>query len=134
MGLVAAMDEVDNIIVETIRNQSFTGAFIACFYTGQSFPDHCEPMSRDPAPETGQPFGPDFPAQLRTALELNAAVHDGAIMVGRSMPGEPYRVAGWSFRLFPPRGRIRSLRRSCLSSSGRKCGIQRTLFHATNFV
>lgn len=117
------MDEVDTIIVDSIRNHRFTGAFIACFYTGRNFPDHCEPMFRDPAPEVGRPFGTDFPAQLRTALKLNAAVHDGAVMIGRNIAGEPYRVVGWSFRLFPPRSRVQappnrgSAFNSCLAMS-----------------
>jgi len=47
------------------------------------------------------PFDSTFPAVLARVTAQNAAVHDGAIIVGRTQTTEPYLVVGWSFRLFP---------------------------------
>lgn len=59
-------------------------------------------MQRDPAPPVGMPFALDFPDIFGAALDLNAAIHDGAVMIGRADPGHPYLVVGWSYRLHPP--------------------------------
>lgn len=72
-----------------------------CFYSG-SMPPFSTPMPRDPLPVKGVPFDEQFPDVLADVLLSNAAVHDGAIMLGRSNPSEGYKVAGWSHRLHPP--------------------------------
>jgi hypothetical protein len=48
-------------------------------------------------------FDGGFPEVFRRAIERNPAIHDGAVMVGRERIGESYKIAGWSFRLFPDR-------------------------------
>jgi hypothetical protein len=57
-------------------------------------------MPRTPSPSVGQLFDEDFAAVLATAIRLNPAVHDGAIMIGRADCYSPYIISGWSFRLF----------------------------------
>jgi hypothetical protein len=47
------------------------------------------------------PFDITFPDVFAAATRQNPAVHDGAVMVGRDHVSEPYRIIGWSFRLFP---------------------------------
>ena len=76
---------------------------IACLYTGK-VPNHCAPMPRNPQPPVGQPIDKGLPETLAQAVELNDAIHDGALMIGRARAGEPYRITGWSFRLLPPDG------------------------------
>lgn len=73
---------------------------ILCFYTG-CLPSDCGPMPRDPAPAVGSPFDERFAFVLSNATRLNPAVHDGAIMIGRTDTSSPYLISGWSFRLFP---------------------------------
>jgi hypothetical protein len=58
-------------------------------------------MLRHPAPPLDRPFDATFPGLLAEAVEVNPAIHDGAILVGRSAAEQVYRIAGWSFRLFP---------------------------------
>ena len=58
-------------------------------------------MLRLPEPETGQELDDAFDEHLSAALALNDAVHDGAVMVGRTSALERYRICGWSYRLFP---------------------------------
>lgn len=58
-------------------------------------------MPRWPMPPTGILFGETFQLTLDQAITQNPAVHDGAVMVGRTHCNEPYRIIGWSFRLFP---------------------------------
>jgi len=99
------MDEVDRIFrcVDGLRGSEAT--VIGCLYTGPDLPPHCAPMPRMPEPMSGMIFDDGFPSVLERAIERNPAVHDGAIMIGRPTGSLPYRVAGWSYRLFPPRGR-----------------------------
>ena len=97
---------------------------IVCLYTAPNPPASCEPMPRRPAPAVGMPFDRTFPAVLARATGENPAVRDGAIIVGRTRRNEPYRIAGWSFRLFPQvtvadgRPNRGSAFNSCLSMSG----------------
>jgi hypothetical protein len=58
-------------------------------------------MLRSPEPAVGQPLDASFPDHLAKALDVNTAVHDGAVMLGRDDTNSPYRVTGWSYRLFP---------------------------------
>lgn len=74
---------------------------ILCFYSGP-MPQFSTPMPRDPLPGGGSPFDEQFLHILTDALLRNEAVHDGAIMLGRSDSGGVYRVTGWSHRLHPP--------------------------------
>ena len=79
-----------------------SGPLLLCFLTGDA-DACCEPMPRDPMPASGAPFGKDFPDQLRSALALNPAVHDGAILLRRPHLAAPYVIDGWSYRLMAPR-------------------------------
>lgn len=83
------------------RRPASTLPVILCFFTGQQ-PRAATPMPRDPAPPVGGRFGADFPEVLATAVALNPSIHDGAVMIGRTVAGEPYRIRGWSHRLHPP--------------------------------
>lgn len=75
---------------------------IACLYTGKTSPPNCEPMPRSPMPPLGAGINADLSRCIATAWELNPAVHDGAIMIGREKKDLDYRVKGWSYRLYPP--------------------------------
>lgn len=77
-------------------------SMMLCLFTGSKLPDCCAAMSREPQPDTGAVFGKDFLDVYARAIAQNAAAHDGAVMVGRRSAAEPYRLEGWSYRLFPP--------------------------------
>lgn len=72
-----------------------------CFYTG-SMPQFASPMPRDPLPKEGSPFDEQFVHVIADALLRNDAIHDGAVMLGRSGSSGVYKVMGWSHRLHPP--------------------------------
>jgi hypothetical protein len=93
------MTRTEEIIAASIRHQTAHATYIICLFTGD-LPAACEAMPRLPSPQTGIPFDDSFPEVLAQAVNLNPAVHDGAIMVGRTDSGCAYQVAGWSFRLF----------------------------------
>jgi hypothetical protein len=84
------------------RAHNWPTSLILCFFTGFNTPDYSTPMLRDPEPYTGDLFSQTFLELYRKALHLNPAVHDGAVMIGRATRNESYRIAGWSYRLFPP--------------------------------
>jgi hypothetical protein len=77
-----------------------------------------------PEPVAGMIFDDGFSSVLGRTLELNAAIHDCAIMIGRSVSMLPYYIVGWSYRLFPPHGACEaepnrgSAFNSCLVMSG----------------
>jgi hypothetical protein len=96
------MDKLDILFVELLKRWTGALPIIACLYTGSTTPSPCVPMLRSPEPQTGQPLDELFADHLASALVLNPAVHDGAIMLGRENKSSPYRIAGWSYRLFPP--------------------------------
>jgi len=113
--------------VEILRpfvcEQRDRGTAIICLFTGR-LPPFCEAMSRLPSPEIGMPLDGSFHALFAEATKLNPAIHDGAIMVGRTSPSDAYLIAGWSFRLFaghapttPPVTNRGSAFNSCLSMS-----------------
>jgi hypothetical protein len=117
------MDEVDRIFVCIDAQRSATSTIIACLYTRIDLPPHCAPMPRLPEPVTGMIFDNGFPSVLGRTLELNAAIHDGAIMIGRSVSMLLYYIIGWSYRLFSPQGACKaqpnrgSAFNSCLAMS-----------------
>lgn len=74
---------------------------ILCFFTGEQ-PSDASAMPRDPTPPVGSPFATNFAQTFAEALAVNPAVHDGAVMIGRDSPDQPYKVVGWSYRLHPP--------------------------------
>lgn len=98
-------DEIDRAFRALTNIAPKPSPIIACLYTGK-VPNHCAPMPRNPAPPLGQPIDRDLAATLARAVELNEAVHDGAIMIGRPRATEAYRITGWSFRLLPPDGAV----------------------------
>jgi hypothetical protein len=104
----ARLDQTNHIIVDVLSEPLLAGPFIACFFTGEGIPPFCEPMERDPLPELGWEFDASFSSRLISALERNSSIHDGAMMIGRDSHAGPYRLLGWSFRLFPPKAEIRS--------------------------
>lgn len=59
-------------------------------------------MLRVPAPATGARITGSIHHELDAAIALNPAVHDGAIILGRSQTYENYTIRGWSYRLLPP--------------------------------
>jgi hypothetical protein len=94
------LKNIDRIFQSLLGHPS-GATLIVCFFTGPKLPDRCAPMLRHPAPPIDRPFDTTFPRLLAEAAGVNPAVHDGAIMVGRSAAEQGYRIAGWSFRLFP---------------------------------
>lgn len=60
-------------------------------------------MLRSPEPGIGQVLDQAFADHLAAAVALNPAAHDGAVMLGRGDETSPYRITGWSYRLFPGR-------------------------------
>lgn len=77
-------------------------SMMLCLFTGSKLPGFCAAMPREPKPDTGAELGGDFLDVYARAIAQNAAAHDGAIMVGRRSAADPYRLKGWSYRLFPP--------------------------------
>ena len=94
--------ELDQVFRRFAISQGTNGTMIACLYTGRHFPGFCMPMPRDPAPATGMLLNDEFYEHVGEAIKLNPSIHDGAIMSGRSVINAPYKVTGWSFRLFAP--------------------------------
>ena len=77
---------------------------IVCFFTGRCLPQFVAPMGLLPEPPVNCAFDADFAGVRASVLQLNPAVHDGAVMVGRESAAEDYRIVGWSHRMFPPEG------------------------------
>lgn len=77
---------------------------IVCFFTGKRLPKFVAPMVLVPEPPVNCAFDAHFAGVRASALQLNPAVHDGAVMVGRENAAEDYRIVGWSHRMFPPEG------------------------------
>lgn len=92
---------IDDVFRKMAGRHRAEGTLIVCFYTGGKVPSSCAAMPRSPVPATGVPFDQEFPELLAQAIATNPAIHDGAMMVGRSNPSDVYVVTGWSFRLFP---------------------------------
>ena len=90
-------------VERVLHGVAVTGhSMIVCLFTGSGAPSYLEPMARDPIPPTGVPFDAGFPRLYQSALQQNEAIHDGAILLGRTVAGEGYQVAGWSMRMYPP--------------------------------
>jgi hypothetical protein len=96
------MNTQEQIIADLAAQRAGRSTVILCLFTGARLPAACEPMVRFPVPRTDILFDGRFPQELAQAIAQNPAVEDGAIMVGRVSAAVPYRVVGWSFRLFPP--------------------------------
>jgi hypothetical protein len=117
------MDEIDTIFLRVRDQAAVTSPVIGCLYTGRMLPRYCSPMPRFPEASIGMILDENFQAILARSLAMNPAIHDGAIMIGRSGEGEDYRIVGWSYRLFPPEGNCRtepnrgSAFNSCLAMS-----------------
>jgi hypothetical protein len=77
---------------------------IICFFTGKCLPQFIAPMVLVPEPPVNCAFDLDFANVRASALQLNPAVHDGAVMIGRETEAANYRIVGWSHRMFPPEG------------------------------
>lgn len=100
MGNLDRFAKFDSIVIGASKKIAGTG--MLCFFTGHRFPPFCAPMRRSPEPPVGQLFDSEFHRHFSAALDLNPAVHDGAIMIGRDFTSQDYSIKGWSFRLFPP--------------------------------
>ena len=100
------MDDIDRIFESLAESNLVLPIF--CLYSGRTMPEYCEPMYRIPSAPIGGALDSGVSALISNALELNPAYHDGAVMVGRSMPSSAYMITGWSFRLFPPPPGLRS--------------------------
>ena len=95
------MDQIDRIFVLIANGPAGSAPAIACLYTGPTRPPSCAPMLRSPDPKLNHVLDDLFAYHLAATLALNAAVHDGAVMLGRPDETSPYLVSGWSYRLFP---------------------------------
>lgn len=58
-------------------------------------------MTRAPTPAIGMPLDESFASAFLQAIQVNLAIHDGAVMFGRTHTQGMYKVAGWSYRLYP---------------------------------
>ncbi|WP_143271037.1 MULTISPECIES: hypothetical protein [unclassified Azospirillum] len=95
------MSDIENYILNARGKLPAYHPLIICLYTAPTFPDYCAPMVRIPRPETGIQVDDSLVEVLNSAVNLNAAIHDGAVMVGRISKDEIYKITGWSFRLYP---------------------------------
>lgn len=93
-------------MLTTVDERQSQSTLIVCFFTGEGHPPHCAAMLRVPEPSIGSRVKGNFHAQIDAAIELNSAVHDGAVIVGRNCTSEDYLIRGWSYRLFPPKNGI----------------------------
>lgn len=100
------MSDIDQIFGLLAARRVVRAPTLACLFTGDELPMSCGPMLRSPEPLIGQIFDTSFPDHLAAALMLNPAVHDGAVMIGRDSISVPFRIRGWSYRLFPPYIRV----------------------------
>lgn len=129
-GSPSGTDEIDLILVKLAEAGVGVSPLLLCFFTGAELPPYCAPMLRIPEPQHGMALDESFRQVLESALRVNPAIHDGAVMVGRLRSGQPYQVRGWSFRLFPPPGSVQdqpnrgSAFNSCLAMSS-QAGIDR---------
>lgn len=98
-------DVVDQIFLALTTRTPAASPVISCLYTG-AVPPYCAPMPRNPMPRLGQGIEAGLFSTLADAVTLNEAIHDGAVMLGRELSNEPYRVTGWSYRLFPPEAEV----------------------------
>ncbi|WP_141693808.1 hypothetical protein [Methyloligella halotolerans] len=96
------MPTVDQFFLDLHKSQVIEESLIACFYRGKEPPSYCHAMPRSPVPDAGHPLDSNFTCYLLKAMAANAALHDGALMFGRSSKAEDYILTGWSYRLFPP--------------------------------
>lgn len=72
---------------------------LAVFFTGGAEPPDCVSMLRLPMPKGGFAFGDDFCSRFREVMAGNESAHDGAVAFGRLRKSDPYRCAGWSYRI-----------------------------------
>ncbi len=116
------MDQLDRIFKTLGLERPGAATLIACLYSGASKPRASVPMPRDPVPGSGARID-QLGQALDQALAINQAIHDGAIMVGRLDAASPFKITGWSYRLFPSgRAEARAVNRgsafhSCLAMS-----------------
>ena len=94
------IDSLD-LAIKSLGETLMVSPAIICIYTG-SVPPGCAPMPRDPAPPVGMAIDGPLTGAFEQALRINPAVHDGAVMIGRSRETDDYVITGWSYRLFPP--------------------------------
>lgn len=86
------------------RLPTVEATLIVCFFTGKRLPEFVAPMLLVPEAPVNCAFDADFVGARASVLQVNPAVHDGAVMVGRTSAAEDYRIVGWSHRMFPPEG------------------------------
>lgn len=96
------VNDIVNVFTEDDLDHLGQNALILCCYTGSTAPLFCEPMARKPSPKVGVYFDASFVERLNRALTANPSIHDGAVLLGRSISTSRYRITGWSYRLFPP--------------------------------
>ena len=96
------MDDIDQIFFGFGSHKPRYPTTIVCLFTGEALPKNCAAMARMPMAPIGQTLDRSFPDHLAQAHSINSAMHDGAVMLGRTTNQGPYTIAGWSFRLFPP--------------------------------
>jgi len=72
---------------------------LVVFFTGGAEPPDCVSMLRLPMPRGRFVFGLDFAGRVQDAMADNDSAHDGAVAFGRMRDLEPYKCAGWSYRI-----------------------------------
>jgi hypothetical protein len=95
------MSDIEKYILAARGKLPAYRPLIICLYTAPTFPDYCAPMVRIPRPETGIQVDDSLAKVLNSAVNLNDAIHDGAVMIGRISEDGVYKITGWSFRLYP---------------------------------
>lgn len=96
------MSVIDDFEAAWLAHSGPRLSLLLCLYTGPQQPDYCSAMPRDPPYSIGIVFGARFLDDYAAAIATNPAIHDGAVLIGRSEPTSLYRVQGWSMRLYPP--------------------------------
>lgn len=93
----------EKIIKETITSlQTKLPSGIFCFISNHSALDFTSAMPRSPQPPTGAPVDKYLDRCILAAIEINASVHDGAVIFSFNDQQGVYKVFGWSYRLYPP--------------------------------
>jgi hypothetical protein len=96
----SAIMALDQLFKSLIGRAAASSPLICCVFNPDEPPAYAEAMLRDPAPPIGQLIDQSFAETVQQATLINPAVHDGAIMA--SLDHLACRIAGWSYRLFPP--------------------------------
>lgn len=96
------MTKFEDLEEDWCSNRLDISTVMLCFYTGKTPPRFCAEMPRAPAAPIDTTFDDTFIEQYVSAISINLAIHDGAVLVGRAETIDPYLIRSWSVRLYPP--------------------------------